>query len=70
MERISREELRKLSAICARRRFDNVEILQSSEATNLERALAEREIAYMEYLIAKLDRIADSDARRVEIARR
>lgn len=67
MEYITREELRKLSAICAGRRFVNVEILNSDDSTNLERALAEREIAYMEHLCKKLDCIADSSARRVEI---
>ena len=41
--------------------------MASDEATGLKKALANHESEYMAALLAKLDRIADSKAKRVEI---
>ena len=67
MEWISKTELRKLSAMCQRRATEDSNVLSAPSASDLEKALANHEREYMLSLSAKLERIAASDKRRVEI---
>lgn len=67
MERLTQTDLRKLSNLCKAGYYEARAIMASDEATGLEKALANHEAEYMAALLAKLDRIADSKAKRVEI---
>jgi len=67
MEWLSKNDLRILSGLCKHQHDTAEEIVESEQASYLERALAHHESEYMEYLLRKLERIADSSARRIEI---
>lgn len=63
----SRNDLRKLSALCQSRKADAERILTCDSASGLEKAFAEHEIGRMAQLSAKLEEVANSKARRIEI---
>lgn len=65
----SKNELRKLSAVCEARKAEMEAIRDSDdgEAIYLERCLAHREAEWMQHLSKKLLSVAESDAKRVEI---
>jgi hypothetical protein len=71
VEYLTKSELRKLAALCEDRRFadelvrDNA--VDGASYSYTERCLANHEAEWMKSLSAKLGRIADSNARRVEI---
>lgn len=71
MEYITKSELRKLAKLCEDRRFadelvrDNA--VDGASYDYAERCLANNEAEWMKALSAKLNRIADSNARRVEV---
>ena len=67
MEWISKPELRKLAFMCQRRATEASHVLSAPSASDMEKALANHEREYMLSLSAKLERIATSDKRRVEI---
>ena len=67
MEYLTRPELKKLSALCHARIAEAEEVMESEDASGLEKALADHDKCWMLKLSAKLDRIADSDAKRIEI---
>lgn len=67
MEYLSRNELRKLSALCRTSYHEIRAFTGSSEASGLDKALAGNYAGFLSALIVKLDRIADSDAKRIEI---
>lgn len=71
MEYLTKSELRRLSALCEDRRFA-CELVRDNAVDGAsydygERCLANHEAEWMKSLSAKLDRIAGSSARRVEI---
>lgn len=53
--------------MCQRRATEASNVLSAPSASDLEKALANHEREYMLSLSAKLERIAASDKRRVEI---
>lgn len=71
MEYLTKSDLRKLAKLCEDRRFadelvrDNA--VDGASYSYAERCLANREAEWMKSLSAKLDRIADSSARRIEV---
>ncbi len=67
MEHLTKTDLRKLSSLCKAGYYESRAIVASSEATDFEKALAGHYADYLASLLAKLDRIADSSARRIEI---
>ena len=67
MTYLTRPELRKLALFCKSREQMANEILNDSTATELEKALAENERVWMNQLSAKLESIADSKIKRIEI---
>lgn len=71
MEYLTKSDLKKLADLCEDRQFAD-ELVRDDEVdgTNysyLERCVAAKEAEWMKSLSAKLLRIADSSARRVEI---
>ncbi len=67
MEYLTKDELRKLSALCKRDYYESRAVMASDEYSSLEKAICEREAAFASHLFCKLERIADSKARRIEI---
>lgn len=67
MEYLTKDELRKLSALCKRDYYESRAVMASDEYSNFEKAICEREAAFASHLFCKLERIADSKARRIEI---
>lgn len=63
----SRNDLRKLSMLCQSRKADAQSIFNSDTASDAEKSLAKWEIDRMAQLSAKLEEVANSNARRVEI---
>lgn len=64
----SRNELKKLANMCDDRMYQLEDFRDNAEsATYAERCLANREAEWMKSLSAKLLKVAESDARRVEI---
>lgn len=63
----SRNDLRKLSMLCQSRKADAQAIFDSDSASDTEKSLAKWEIDRMAQLSAKLEDVANSKARRVEI---
>lgn len=63
----SKNDLRKLSALCQSRKADAQSIFDSDTASDTEKSLAKWEIDRMAQLSAKLEEVANSNARRVEI---
>lgn len=69
MKYITHPELYKLSAMCRARKAEmerTLELAPDCEGTQAG-AIIHHEIAYMEHLIEKLEGIAESGARRIEI---
>ena len=71
MTRFSKNDLRKLAALCEERCFAD-ELVRDNDVDGanydyMERCLASREAEYMKALSAKLLAVAESNARRVEI---
>lgn len=67
MEIITRTDLKHLSRLCKACYYESRAAMVSSDTTDLEKALANHQADYMVRLMDKLDRIADSNAKRVEI---
>ena len=67
MEWISRTDLNKLSKLCEAHIYECEEAMKDPDASGLEKSLANHQREYMLALSAKLDRIANSKAKRVEI---
>lgn len=67
MEYLTRPELRKLSSLCTAAYYEYRAIMASEDTSNLEKALANHGAEYMTHLMEKLDRIAGSKAKRIEI---
>lgn len=63
----SRNDLRKLSMLCQSRKADAQSIFDSDTASDTEKSLAKWEIDRMIQLSAKLEEVANSKARRIEI---
>ena len=67
MEYLTKSDLRKLSSLCKAGYYENRYLEASEEASDLEKSLAHHNAEYLSHLLVKLDRIADSSARRIEI---
>ena len=67
MIKLSRSELKKLSALCARREHDLHLFMENEARTDMEKALAQNECEWMTSLSMKLSEIMLTDAKRVEI---
>ena len=67
MARFSKNDLRKLSMLCQSRKADAQSIFDRDTASDAEKSLAKWEIDRMTQLSAKLEEVANSNARRVEI---
>lgn len=67
MEIITRTDLKHLSRLCKACYYESRAYMASENATELEKELANHQAEYMVRLMDKLDRIADSSAKRVEI---
>jgi hypothetical protein len=70
MEHFTKSELRKLASLCAisyRECKDRLDGAEKDHTSDLEKELLALHIDYMAHLLSKLDRIANSDAKRVEI---
>jgi len=67
MEYLTKSDLRKLSSLCKAAYYESRWIMASEDASDLEKALANHHAEYMTHLLEKLDRIADSNAKRIEI---
>ena len=67
MEYLTRTELKRLSALCEHRIFDDAEIIASPNTSTIEKALAEHDKTWMRSIQIKLDRIEQSKAKRIEI---
>ena len=63
----SRNELKKLSALCDDRRYQMENVRDNEDVSYMERCLANHEAEYMKALSEKLWEVAESPARRVEI---
>ena len=63
----SKNDLRKLSMLCLSRKADAQAIFDSETSSDTEKTLAQWEIDRMAQLSAKLEEVANSNARRVEI---
>lgn len=63
----SKNDLRKLSMLCLSREADAQAIFDSENSSDAEKTLAKWEIDRMAQLSAKLEEVANSNARRVEI---
>lgn len=71
MEYLTKNDLRKLAKLCEDRRFAD-ELVRDNGVdgvlySHLERSLAAHEADWLKGLATKLDRIADSQARRIEV---
>ena len=67
MNKLSRGELIKLSALCKARYYDARSIMASDDVTGLEKELAKIEAEYMSSLFCKLEDIATGNGKRIEI---
>ena len=67
MIKLSRAELKKLSALCERRSYDIRFFIENEAKTDMEKALAQNEREWMAALSMKLSEIMLSDAKRIEI---
>lgn len=67
MQYLTRPELKKLSALCSDRFGEMLEVLNSPSATNAEKALAQLERDLMLRLHEKLELVAESKVKRIEI---
>ena len=63
----SKNDLRKLSMLCQSRKVDAQGIFESESSSESEKTLAKWEIDRMTQLSTKLEEVANSNARRVEI---
>ena len=68
MVKLSKNELKKLEALCLERRSDAEWHMKKRGASNMEKELARLEKEYMEALILKLEDIVNNDAKRIEVA--
>ena len=68
MVKLSKNELKKLEALCLERRSDAEWHMKKRGASNMEKELARLEKEYMESLILKLEEIVNNDAKRIEVA--
>lgn len=68
MTYFSKSELHKLSAICDQRLRASIAVAENDNASAMEKALANHEKEYMANLIAKLNRVAYGDDKRVGIS--
>ena len=68
MVKLSKNELKKLEALCLERRSDAEWHMKKRGASNMEKELARLEKEYMESLILKLEDIVNNDAKRIEVA--
>lgn len=64
---LTRVELKKLSALCSDRSGEMLKVLYNPYATSAEKALAQLERDFMLRLHEKLESVAESKARRIEI---
>ena len=69
MEYLTKSDLAKLSSLCKAGYYESRWIMANTDATDLEKALANHQADYLSSLMLKLDRIAASDAKRIEITR-
>ena len=67
MEYLTRTELKKLSSLCTYRQLEDYSILEDPNASKADKAFAEHDRQWMASLQAKLDRIDQSKAKRIEI---
>lgn len=67
MVKLSKNELKKLEALCLERRSDAEWHMKKRGASNMEKELARLEKEYMESLILKLEDIVNNDAKRIEV---
>lgn len=68
MTYFSKSELRKLSFVCNERMQYAVGIINSEDATALEKALATMERDYMQSLVDKLNGVARGDDKRIGVS--
>lgn len=67
MEYLTKTDLLKLSMACKRDYYYCREIMADNDASDFEKSIASFEADIMVSLLCKLDRIADSKAKRIEI---
>ena len=60
-------EIKKLDLLCAHRIEECESILNSKEASEMEKALAKNEMEWMTAMFRKLSTVIDTKAKRVEI---
>ena len=69
MVKLSKNELRKLQALCNERRSDAEWHMKKRGANSMGKELARLEKEYMESIILKLEEVITSDAKRIEIVK-
>ena len=67
MEWLSRSDLRRLSALCKAAYYEDRSIMASDGVSDLKKSFSAFDAERMALLMDKLDRIADSAAKRIEI---
>ena len=67
MKHLTRSDIKKLSTLCVYRQLEDYQIIEDPNASNAEKAFAEQDRQWMQSLQAKLDRIDQSKAKRIDI---